>query len=237
MMSTIFHSAGSRGYANHGWLETYHTFSFAHYFNPERMNFGVLRVLNDDKVAAGQGFGRHGHDNMEIISIPLEGTLVHQDSLGTKRTIKKGEIQIMTAGTGIIHSESNDSSTESVEFLQIWILPKHRNIAPLYDQKMFGRLEKTNTFKTIVSPDIDDESLWINQDAYISIGEFTVYKEYIYTIKKPSNGLYLFIIEGSAIVEDKVLQRRDGLGITDISSIKLNISKNSTILLLDIPMK
>lgn len=235
-MSIIFHSADSRGYANHGWLETYHTFSFANYFNPERMNFGVLRVLNDDKVAAGQGFGRHGHDNMEIISIPLEGTLVHQDSLGTKRTIKKGEIQIMSAGTGIIHSESNDSSAESVEFLQIWILPKHRNIAPLYDQKMFGRLEKTNTFKTIVSPDIDDESLWINQDAYISIGEFTVDKEYIYTLKKPSNGLYLFIIIGSAIVEDKVLQRRDGLGITDISSIKLNISKNSTILLLDIPM-
>ncbi len=235
-MSTIFHSAESRGYAHHGWLETYHTFSFARYFNPERMNFGVLRVLNDDKVVAGEGFGRHGHDNMEIISIPLEGTLVHEDSLGTKGTIKKGEIQIMSAGSGIIHSESNNSSTEPVEFLQIWILPKHRDITPLYDQRMFGRLEKTNTFKTIVSPDIDDESLWINQDAYISIGEFTVDKEYIYTMKKPNNGLYMFIINGNVKVEDRVLHRRDGFGITEKSSIKLEISKDSTILLIDIPL-
>jgi redox-sensitive bicupin YhaK (pirin superfamily) len=142
----------------------------------------------------------------------------------------------MSAGSGIIHSESNNSSTESVEFLQIWILPKHRDITPIYDQKMFGRLEKTNTFKTIVSPDIDDDSLWINQDAYLSIGEFTVDKEYIYTIKKPNNGLYMFIIEGKVIVEDKVLHRRDGLGITEKSSIKLEISKDSTILLLDIPL-
>ncbi|HKO76436.1 MAG TPA: pirin family protein, partial [Flavobacterium sp.] len=210
MENTILHKADTRGLANHGWLESHQTFSFANYYNPERMHFGVLRVLNDDRVDAGKGFGTHPHDNMEIISIPLEGDLEHKDSMGNTTVIKKGDIQTMSAGTGIFHSEFNKNEDQLVKFLQIWVYPNKKNVTPRYDQITLKTEKRKNKFQQILSPSPDDEGVWIHQDAWFHLGTFDQNISTEYTIKKPNNGVYVFIINGSATIADQKLNSRDG---------------------------
>jgi redox-sensitive bicupin YhaK (pirin superfamily) len=232
----VLHRAETRGFADHGWLKSRHTFSFASYFNPERISFGTLRVLNDDMVEGGAGFGTHPHDNMEIISIPLSGQLEHKDTTGNTEIIRPGEVQIMSAGSGLHHSEYNHSKTEPVSFLQIWVLPRERNIKPRYDQKYFELEKYRNKLLTVVSPDQSD-ALWINQDAWFSIGSFEAGKELSYSRKKDDNGIYVFVIEGQAIFNDIDLKQRDGLGIINEDEIILKAQSEAKILIMDIPMK
>lgn len=235
-MNTIIHKAASRGHANHGWLDSHHSFSFAHYHNPERMNFGVLRVLNDDQVHAGKGFGTHPHDNMEIISIPLEGDLEHKDSMGNLTLIREGDVQVMSAGTGIYHSEYNKNKDKEVKFLQIWVLPKEKNVTPRYDQVSIKDIETTNKFYQILSPNKDDQGVWIHQDAWFSMGTFTQGNSDTYTLHKKGNGVYVFILEGSVEIHGERLSKRDGMGIWDTESIALMASENAKILLMEVPM-
>src|SRR5688572_31021189 len=227
-MKTVLHKANTRGHANHGWLDSYHTFSFAGYYDPARTNFGALRVLNDDKVAGGMGFGQHPHDNMEIISIPLRGSLEHGDNTGGHGIIKSGEVQIMSAGSGIAHSEKNASKTEDVNFLQVWVFPKERNIQPRYDQKLFSSADRTNKFQTVVSPDQKNGSLWINQDAWFSLGKLSKGSSTDYTVNKNTNGVYAFVIEGDVTINlpggqasDQKLNKRDGLGIWEADKLSI----------------
>lgn len=237
MGNTVLHKAETRGRANHGWLESYHTFSFANYHNPERMNFGVLRVLNDDTVAAGRGFGAHPHDNMEIISIPLEGDLEHKDSMGNATVIRNGDIQAMSAGTGITHSEYNKNSDRQVKFLQIWLYPNKRNVTPRYDQISLDVKERHNKFQQILSPNPDDEGVWINQDAWFHLGNFEDGIETEYTVKSEQNGVYAFVLKGSVEIEGQVLETRDGFGIWDVKSLKIKATAADTeVLLMDVPM-
>lgn len=236
-MKTIVHRAETRGMADHGWLKSYHTFSFASYYNPERMNFGLLRVLNDDTVAAGMGFGKHPHDNMEIVSIPLKGSLEHQDSMGNKMVIGLNEVQIMSAGSGVRHSEYNHSKTEEVKFLQIWVFPKERNIEPRYEQKVFSPEDRKNKFKTVVSPYKEDGSLWINQDAYFVLGDLDGGKALTYTLNDKSHGVYLFVLEGSVEAGGEKLNRRDAIGISETESFEVKASENAEVLLIEVPMK
>ncbi len=236
-MKTTLHKADSRGYVDHGWLKTYHTFSFASYYEPSRVRFGLLRVLNDDIIEGGMGFGTHPHDNMEIVTIPLEGTLAHKDSMGTKQTLKPGEIQIMSAGSGLTHSEFNNSETERINLLQIWVFPKERDIEPRYDQKVFDTGERKNKFQTVVSPEKENGAMWINQDAYFSLADLDNGKELDYKIKHKGNGAYIFVIEGSMKTADETLNRRDALGVEDIENIKIKALENSKILLIDVPMR
>lgn len=234
---SVLHSASSRGYADHGWLQSNHTFSFANYHNPERMHFGVLRVLNDDVVAGGRGFGLHPHDNMEIISIPLEGTLVHEDSMGNKAIIQKGDIQVMSAGTGIMHSEYNKNADQNVKFLQIWVYPNQRNVTPRYDQITLDSTQRQNKFQQILSPDPGDEGVWIHQDAWFHLGRFERDIETNYILKQEGNGIYIFVINGSVTVEGQELQTRDGFGIWNAAEIKLKATSADTeILLMDVSM-
>lgn len=235
-MNTVIHKEETRGKANHGWLNSSHTFSFANYHNPERMNFGVLRVLNDDRVQAGKGFGTHPHDNMEIISIPLEGDLEHKDSLGNVTIIKEGDVQIMSAGTGVTHSEYNKNKDKEVKFLQIWIFPKEKNLAPRYDQISTRDIEKDNQFYQVLSPNKDDQGVWLNQDAWFHIGKFAKEKSDTYTIKKEGNGVYVFILEGEVEINDAKLSNRDGMGIWDTESIIVKATENARVLLMEVPM-
>lgn len=236
-MKTILHKAETRGHANHGWLNSHHTFSFAGYHNPERMNFGVLRVLNDDTVSGGMGFGKHPHDNMEIISIPLFGDLEHQDSMGNTTIIKEGDVQSMTAGTGITHSEKNKNKDKEVKFLQIWIIPKERNVEPAYSQISMKIEERHNKFQQIVSPNPEDEGVTINQDAWFHITDLDAGKELTYNLKSEGNGVYAFILDGKLSINDKELNTRDGLGITDINMLEIKADTNSKLLLMEVPMK
>ncbi|WET71912.1 pirin family protein [Sphingobacterium sp.] len=234
---SVLHKAATRGHANHGWLESNHTFSFANYHNPERMHFGVLRVLNDDMVAEGRGFGKHPHDNMEIISIPLEGDLQHEDSMGNKAIIRKGDIQVMSAGTGIIHSEYNKNTDQVVKFLQIWVYPNQRNVSPRYDQITLDITQRQNKFQQILSPNPEDEGVWIHQDAWFSMGHFDQDVQTKYQIKKAGNGVYVFVIKGSVTVEGQELESRDGFGIWDVAEINLKVTSADTeILLMDLSM-
>ena len=235
-MNTILHKAATRGHANHGWLNSHHTFSFANYHNPERMNFGVLRVLNDDSVQAGMGFGTHPHDNMEIISIPLEGDLEHKDSMGNVTIIKEGDVQAMSAGTGVTHSEKNKNKDKEVKFLQIWIFPKEKNIRPKYDQISLKNIEKENELYQILSPNKEDQGVWIHQDAWFHIGKFTKGNTATYNIKKEGNGIYAFILEGEVEIQSEKLFERDGLGIWDTESIQIKATENARILLMEVPM-
>ena len=235
-MNTVVHKADSRGHANHGWLDTHHTFSFANYHNPERMHFGVLRVLNDDSVAAGKGFGTHPHDNMEIISIPLEGDLEHKDSMGNVALIKEGDVQVMSAGTGIFHSEYNKNTDKEVKFLQIWVFPKEKNVTPRYDQIAVRDIEKDNAFYQILSPNKGDQGVWIHQNAWFHLGKFESGKKARYQLKDSTNGLYAFIIEGAVEIEGQQLEQRDGFGIWDVKQIDLHASQDSRILLMEVPM-
>ncbi|MBK9730599.1 MAG: pirin family protein [Chitinophagaceae bacterium] len=236
MSVTIFHKADSRGHANHGWLDSHHSFSFAGYHNPERVHFGALRVLNDDSVTGGMGFGKHPHDNMEIVSIPLKGALEHNDTTGRKAIIKTGDVQIMSAGSGISHSEVNASKTDAVNFLQIWVFPKLRNIPPRYEQKTFETADRKNKWQLVVSPEKETAALWINQDAWFSMGDFNEEIETTYTIHQKGNGIYAFIIEGSATINGQEMNERDGAGITGVESIIIKTTNDSKILLIEVPM-
>jgi redox-sensitive bicupin YhaK (pirin superfamily) len=234
----ILHKANSRGHANHGWLESYHSFSFAGYQNPERMNFGVLRVLNDDTVSQGMGFGKHPHDNMEIISIPLEGDLEHQDSMGNTTVIKQGDIQVMSAGTGIFHSEYNKNKDQQVKFLQIWVYPNQKNVTPRYDQITLNLKDRHNKLQQILSPNAEDEGVWIYQDAWFHMGTFDADFETTYTIRKKGNGVYAFVLKGDFNIGGISVSERDGLGIIDVASCDIKaVSNNAEILLMEVPMQ
>jgi redox-sensitive bicupin YhaK (pirin superfamily) len=238
MSQTIIHRAETRGFANHGWLQSYHSFSFAGHHNPERVHFGALRVLNDDTVKGGMGFGKHPHDNMEIISIPLEGDLEHQDSMGNKAVIKKGDIQIMSAGTGIYHSEYNKNSDEAVKFLQIWIFPNQKNVSPRYDQITLNKDDRKNKLQQVLSPNENDEGVWIHQDAWFHLGIFDEGINMSYEFKQNNNGVYAFIIEGSFTINGESLGKRDAIGIWDADKLELySNQENSEILLMEVPMK
>lgn len=235
-MNTVIHKAETRGKADHGWLNSHHTFSFANYHNPERMNFGVLRVLNDDIVQAGMGFGTHPHDNMEIISIPLEGDLEHKDSMGNVAVIKEGDVQIMSAGTGVTHSEKNKNKDKEVKFLQIWVFPKEKNVTPHYDQISIREIAKENKFYQIVSPNKEDQGVWINQDAWFHLGNFQKGVSDEYKIKKEGNGVYVFILDGEASIDGEKLSKRDGMGIWNSKSITVKATENARVLLMEVPM-
>ena len=235
-MKSILHKANTRGHANHGWLDSHHTFSFANYYNPERMNFGVLRVLNDDVVQGGRGFGTHPHDNMEIISIPLQGDLEHKDSMGNKAIIKQGDVQVMSAGTGVYHSEYNKNKEDEVRFLQIWMFPNQKNVQPRYDQITLEKGKSKNDFQQILSPDPNDDGVWAHQNAWFSIGEFEDGSETTYELKDSKNGVYAFVLEGEVNIEGQELGKRDGLGLWDTESISVKATKNAKVLLMDVPM-
>jgi len=237
MSNTVLHKATTRGHANHGWLDSHHTFSFANYYNPERMHFGVLRVLNDDIVSGGNGFGRHPHDNMEIISIPLEGDLEHQDSMGNVAVIRNGDIQVMSAGTGITHSEKNKSASKEVKFLQIWLFPNKKNVTPRYDQLTLKAADRKNKFQQILSPNRDDEGVWIHQDAWFHLGSLDKSNKQNYKIKKSGNGVYVFVLSGEISVGNQKLSARDGYGIWDVSEINIQSVTNAEVLLMEVPMK
>lgn len=235
-MKTEFHTADSRGHANHGWLESYHSFSFAQYYNPQRMQFGTLRVLNDDRVAAGMGFGTHSHQNMEIISIPLQGDLEHKDSMGNIAVIREGDVQVMSAGTGVAHSEYNRNKDQEVRFLQIWVLPRQANVSPRYDQISLepGRLK--NNFYTILGPEEKHDGLWIHQDAWFHLGHFEAGKSASYSWRNPDHGLYIFLLEGQVNIGETSLKRRDALGVWEASAIDLEFTEDSQVLLMEVPM-
>ena len=235
-MKTVLHKADTRGHANHGWLNSHHSFSFANYYNPERVHFGKLRVLNDDTVAPGRGFGTHPHDNMEIISIPMSGDLEHKDSMGTTAVIKEGEIQVMSAGTGVFHSEYNKNSDKEVKFLQIWVFPDQKNVTPRYDQIQIADLLKPNTFSQILSPSQDDQGVWIHQNAWFHMGTFDKGTETSYEIKGANNGVYAFVLEGSVEIEGQSLSKRDGLGVWDTDNLTVKADAGAKVLLMEVPM-
>lgn len=235
-MKKILHKSETRGDANHGWLHSKHTFSFANYYDPQRMNFGVLRVLNDDKVSGGMGFGTHPHQNMEIISIPLSGDLEHQDSMGNTTVIKEGDIQVMSAGTGVQHSEYNKNKDEEVRFLQIWVIPHTQNVEPRYDQITLKKEDRKNKLQQVLSPNKEDAGVWIHQDAWFNMVDLDADKAVTYDFNLASNGLYIFVLEGSVEVAGEKLERRDGLGIFDTQSITLKASEQASVLLMEVPL-
>ena len=235
-MKKIFHSALSRGEANHGWLKAKHSFSFANYYNSERVQFGALRVLNDDIIAPGMGFGTHPHDNMEIITIPLEGALEHKDSMDNIGVIEVDEIQVMSAGSGVYHSEYNKNKDQSLNLLQIWVFPNKNNVTPRYDQKNIKDFKKVNSFYPIITPNQNGPGMWIHQDAWFHLGEFDKKTRINYNINKKGNGVYVFSIEGSVQIDGESLEKRDALGIWDTESFDLFANQNSRILLIEVPL-
>jgi redox-sensitive bicupin YhaK (pirin superfamily) len=236
-MKTVLYKANTRGHKNHGWLDTHHTFSFAGYRDPERVHFGALRVLNDDIVRGGEGFGTHPHDNMEIISIPLYGDLQHRDSMGNGSVIRSGEVQVMSAGTGITHSEFNANPNEDLNFFQIWVFPNEENVTPRYGQQKFDFTNVKNQLIQIVSPNPDDSGLWIYQNAWLNTGTFDKDYAFEYKLKDKGNGLYIMVIDGDFDVEGQALSRRDGFGVWDTESVKISaLSENARILLIEVPM-
>ena len=235
-MKTKLFLADSRGYADHGWLKSSHSFSFASYYNPNQMNFGALRVLNDDWVAPSMGFGSHGHRDMEIISIPLSGDLKHRDNMGNETIIRSGDIQVMSAGSGVEHSEMNASESEPVAFLQIWIFPKVKNVTPRYDQLTLKVEDSTNRWQQIVSPNKEDEGVWIHQDAFMYLNHLDSQSSTTYTLKSAANGVYLFVIEGEVTVEGEPLRRRDAIGISEANKFTLSAQTNAKLLAIEVPM-
>lgn len=236
-MKSVLHKANTRGHANHGWLDSYHTFSFAGYYDPERVHFGALRVLNDDTVAGGMGFGTHPHDNMEIISIPTFGDLEHQDSMGNKQVIRQGDVQVMSAGTGIQHSEKNKNHDQEVKFFQIWVFPNKRNVEPRYDQQSFTEGDKHNKLLTVVSPiGTNHGGVQIHQDAWFSLGRLD--KDFLttYTLRNKNNGVYTFVIEGDITVNGKSLNKRDGLAISETEQLTIKADSDAEVLLMEVPL-
>ena len=236
-LKKTMHRANTRGYADHGWLKTYHTFSFADYYDPSRIRFGLLRVLNDDIVEPGMGFGTHPHDNMEIVTIPLAGALEHKDSTGGGGIINSGDVQVMSAGSGLTHSEFNPSDSEPVNLLQIWVYPQLKEVKPRYDQKTFDPNERMNKIQTMVSPQKKNGSLWLNQDTYFSLAKLDKNKEKKNKKKKSGNGLYIFVIEGHIKTSGEELNKRDGLGLENSESTTIKALENSEILFIEVPMK
>ena len=235
-MKKIFHPASSRGAADHGWLQAKHSFSFANYYDSERVQFGALRVLNDDIIAPGMGFGTHPHDNMEIITIPLDGALEHKDSMDNIGVIETDEIQVMSAGSGVYHSEYNKNKDQSVSLLQIWVFPNKKNVTPRYDQKNIKDLKKVNSFYPIVTPNQNGPGMWIHQDAWFHLGEFDKETRINYNIKKKGNGVYAFLIDGSVKIDGESLEKRDALGVWDTENFELLANQNSRILLIEVPL-
>lgn len=236
MEKTVLHKADTRGHADHGWLNAHHSFSFANWYDPNRIQFGMLRVLNDDVVAEGMGFGTHPHDNMEIITIPLEGDLAHKDSMGNAATIKNGDVQVMSAGTGIQHSEFNPNHDQKTKLLQIWVFPKYRNVEPRYQQITLNPEDRNNRFQQILSPEPNDDGVWIHQDAWFSLGKFDKNMSISYDVKREGNGVYAFVIKGNVTINGQKLETRDALGIWDTKTLNLEISEGAEVLLLDVPM-
>lgn len=237
MANTVLHKAATRGAADHGWLKARHTFSFANYYDPNRMHFGVLRVLNDDRIAPGRGFGTHPHDNMEIITIPLNGTVEHKDSMGNSGTITAGEVQVMSAGTGITHSEFNHRHDAELRLLQIWLFPDKRGVTPRYDQMRFDVKDRRNKLQQILSPDPDDPGVWIHQNAWFHMGAFDKGFKTDYTPKDKRNGVYAFVIKGDVTVNGTALNERDGLGIWDVDKLTIQSdSQDAELLLMEVPM-
>ena len=237
MTKKIVHPAGTRGHADYGWLATYHTFSFGSYHHPSRMNFGALRVLNDDVLQGGGGFGAHGHENMEIISIPLQGALAHGDSTGHTSVIRPNDVQVMSAGTGIMHTERNYSSHEPVSFLQLWILPETHNLSPRYVQHSFNPKAWSNHFYFLVGSRQQPSRLWINQQAFIARASVETGKTVCYTLQQPGHGIYLFVIEGQISVQEEVLGKRDGMGVEGIDLLVCQGIETSDVLLIEVPMQ
>ena len=238
MKNAVYHAANTRGKADHGWLKANHSFSFANYYNPERMQFGALRVLNDDFIEGGAGFGTHPHDNMEIITIPLEGDLEHKDNMGNQGVIASGEVQVMSAGTGIYHSEYNHNKDKHAKLLQIWVFPNQNNVKPRYEQMKFDMAKAKNNWMQLVSPNVDDDGLWIHQNAWFSLTELDQNSSLAYQVKSKMNGVYVFVIEGSAKIGDQILNERDGYGIWDISNFELKAnSDKAKVLVMDVPYK
>ena len=235
-MKTIYHAADSRGDANHGWLKSKHTFSFANYHNPERMGFGALRVINDDHVSAGQGFGKHSHRDMEIISIPLSGKLGHGDNIGNNGIIETGEIQVMSAGTGITHSEMNGDNEEAVKFLQIWVIPNKMNVEPRYQQVRMDEIMQHNEFTQVLSPNPDDAGVWIHQNAWFSMGDFDKGVTQTYQLNDANNGVYILVLEGKVTVNGNTLDTRDGLGVWDTKNFTMDVEEDAKVLLMEVPM-
>jgi redox-sensitive bicupin YhaK (pirin superfamily) len=237
MEHTVFHAANTRGHANHGWLDSYHTFSFAGYHDNDRVHFGELRVINDDTVAGGSGFGKHPHDNMEIITVVLDGALEHQDNMGHTEAIQANEVQVMSAGTGVQHSEYNHNKDKKVSLFQIWIFPNKHNVAPRYDQRLFAPEDRVNKLQTLVSPiDNDDEGLKIHQDAWIyrtSLGEKNTITHKLHS---KDQGIYILSVEGTITVNGKILNKRDGIGITGTDEVTITAETNSDVLLLEVPV-
>lgn len=234
-MQKTIHRANSRGFADHGWLKSRHTFSFAGYHNPERMHFGALRVLNDDVVAQGMGFGTHPHADMEIVSIPLSGSLAHKDSTGNSQIIRTGDVQIMSAGTGITHSEFNPDQTKEVNFLQIWVLPEKRGIQPRYEQKTFDLEAQRNTLVKTVSWQQDSGALWINQKAQFWLGVFDAGKEVSLEASAAFAGLYFFVIAGAAEIDGENLKARDALGLMPVEKTVVRFPAPSQLLVIEVP--
>lgn len=236
-MNTVIHKADTRGNANHGWLHSRHTFSFANYHNPERMHFGVLRVLNDDIVSASQGFGTHPHRDMEIISIPLEGDLKHEDNMGNKTVIKSGDIQVMSAGTGVMHSEYNANHDQQVKFLQIWVFPNKKRVEPRYDQITLDVSDRKNKLQQVLSPNEEDAGVWIHQDSWFHMTNLEAGNTLDYQLKDPKkNGVYAFIIKGDVTINDQPLNERDGIGISEVSELNLKADTDTEVLLMEVPM-
>jgi len=237
-MKTIIHKSDSRGFANHGWLKSHHTFSFASYQNPERMSFGALRVLNDDIVQPKMGFGTHPHQNMEIISIPLKGALSHKDSMGNKRAIEVGEVQVMSEGTGLTHSEFNDSKTDEVNFLQLWIMPQELGVKPNYEQRNFSSEGKQNQLQTLVAPldKLEDNALPINQQAYIYKSNLEAENTISLNVKSTSNGFYIFVVEGEIEVANTTLDKRDAIGVLETEALEIKANINSELIIVEVPM-
>ena len=237
MKNTVLHKANTRGHADHGWLNAYHSFSFASWYNPDRVQFGMLRVLNDDTVAAGMGFGTHPHDNMEIITIPLEGDLAHKDSMGNTEVNKTGDVQVMSAGTGIQHSEFNPNADQHTKLFQIWVFPKYRNVTPRYQQITLDVTEQKNNFAQILSPKADDAGVWIYQDAWFYLADFDKGFSKTYSINKEGNGMYVFVISGTITVDGQELETRDGLGIWEFNELEFVATSDAKFLLMEIPME
>jgi len=237
MENTIIHKANTRGHADHGWLNAYHSFSFASWYNPERVQFGALRVLNDDTIAAGMGFGTHPHDNMEIITIPLEGDLAHKDSMGNTETIKSGDIQVMSAGTGVKHSEFNPNADQRTKLLQIWVYPNKQNVEPRYQQITLNPEDRKNKLQQILSPNAGDSGVWIHQDAWFHLGKFDKGVSATYNFKKEGNGVYAFILSGTITINGQELETRDGFGIWNTNSFDIKATSDAEFLLMEIPMQ
>lgn len=236
MANYVLHKAATRGDANHGWLHSRHTFSFANYYEPERLHFGALRVLNDDQVAPGMGFGTHPHDNMEIISIPLEGDLEHKDSMGNTTVIRKGDIQVMSAGTGVRHSEYNKNTDKAVKFLQIWVIPSKRNVEPRYDQVSLDEKDRHNRLQQVLSPHAGEPGVWIHQNAWFHLGDFDKGVATTYDLKAKGNGVYVFVLSGDLEVNGQLLNARDGYGTWAVDTVTLKAASDTSFLVMEVPM-